>query len=474
MTTLKQQNARRFSHLVQVCARMACIVVLAFGVASEALAQDDAPGDPSLEQVLEAQYEALLKQIRASMPDMSVDTPKEVSAKRAAVRQLLGQHQQQVMALAGDISVFGVDYVQFQYDTAPRLTGRVLRVGPNDVFTNIEDAIAAVQPGDTVLLADGEHMISQRTIMQMRGRPLVDVQFVGNGSEVCTLKIGYSIDGAVRVRMRGLTLDGDNNSYFDLRRDGSVQIIDCIVTNYNSGAGGSSGINGGDNTTWLFERTTFNGGPGRAGGRGRGGNAFDMRGDPMMYVRQCQFIDNSEISRTSGIETYDSCVAVDSLNHSFGVMVYGGSVVSFRENQLPSNGKTREFKLATDDRMVIDAALGENVELDAFSRRVVESLRLDRRPTYWIGLLRHSEPEVRRAAAEKVRTLLAPDDIELPEQPGDVNDLTNLNAAMEAESLFADVIEWYESVKNHLEWEDAAGRWVEKNSRVPNQTGEAR
>lgn len=461
MTTLKQQYVQRFNHLVQVCIRMTCVAVLTFGAGLSATAQDGSPEDQSLEEILQAQYEELLKQIRASMPDISVETPREVEAKRSAVRRLLGQHQQFVMAMLGDRSVFGVDYVQFQYDTAPRLTGRVLRVGPNDEFRTIDEAITASQSGDTILLADGEHTISQNMYQRFRLHPINDMQFVGSAADRCTLAGTRWIDAAMRVRFRGLTLDGKDNESLDLRSESAIQLVDCVVTNYNSGAGGSIGIASSRSTTWLLLRTTFQGGPGRAAGRGRGGNAFRLDGSAMTYVRQCQFIDNEEISRSSGdIETYDGCVELNSLPNASSVSTHSSTIASTRDNQVPIRGRTNEFVWATDDRPIIDAALGKAVELDEFSRSVVDSMRLDRRPIYWIGLLRHPDATVRRDAAMKIRTLLAPPGVELPEQPDDVNDLDNLKTALEAERQYSDLVGWYESVKTELIWNETAGRWV--------------
>jgi len=431
---------------------------------SVAARQPPASGDAPKVDSIERAMDALRAAMRAGTAKLDRDTLLQGLAARAAVRSAAQAVIDAMVEAASASTLLAYDYVGFEFDTAPRLSGRILRVGPGEAIEKFNEVWASLKPGDTVLFAAGRFEITDRVIQTTlrSGRsPLTDVQFVGAGVDQTTITgdSGLTFRGLQRVRFADMIIDAMNSPVIDLS-GGQCQFRDCRIVSYNSGAGGSNAISASRGSVLLLERCTFDGRDGRAEGRNYG-VAFDLRGEYAMYARGCEFIDNEEISRATDIEVYDACVSSTVSDHDAGINLYSGGTLLLRDNHARVRGNkfSGEFTFATDDRAMIDAALGRPSQLDALGEQVVRELALSRRLPYWIGLLRSADPQVRRDASAQLRRLT---DQDVPEQPGSIAPgigAADIEAAMAAEQVYARLAQWFEEVRDRLVWNEADGRW---------------
>ncbi len=419
-------------------------LLLAFG----SVGQDD--GVVGRREELERRIRSLVDELRGLGIDPASDDLGELLDKRATAEDMVERFAAGLLSEMGRTEHVGIDYVRFLVAAAPRLSGRIVTVGEGRDFADL--ATATIAPGDTVVLAPGEHQLPARSEFR-------DVAFVGRDATQVVLK--GQIGSAQRVRVEHVTVDCDDDPFVDLRRGGSVHLRDCAVGNYNSGAGGSNAMfaSGG---VLLIESSRFDGSEGRAKAPGRFGDAFDFRGRYALYARGCQFVDNDEILRATSQSTFDRCTAVGG---DFGVMPYPtGQVFTLGCQGLLRRGATSiEFELSTDSREVIDHLMDPDVEIDARTAKAAEALGLDHDLRYWGALLRHRDPEVRAGAIGRISSLLRR---QLPKFELDLGDVEALPEPLRAR--FADdvrsghFLDWLERERRGLVYDPDLGHYRAK------------
>ena len=184
------------------------------------------------------------------------------------------------------------DYSWYLQRTQPRLTGAVKFVRPEDDLLALA---ATVSPGTTLVLLPGRHALGSRQ-SALTSAALENMWLIGCGPDLTTLS-AYT-DHAVSLRLEGMTIECDNNPFCDLREGGSLHLRNCRVGGYNSGAGGSDAIFG-VGAVLLIEGCEFDGRNGNASASIMRGNAFDLRGENHIFIRNTRFINNQEIFRTA-------------------------------------------------------------------------------------------------------------------------------------------------------------------------------
>ena len=293
----------------------------------------------------------------------------------------------------------GVDVTRFVLATAPHLSGDVVDLAG---LTRISPADLA--PGNLLLLGDGTYSISFRdSSRNLAQRPFRDLAIVGKSPEKTRLRL--NLNNATRLRLENVTIDCGDDPCFDLREDGSVSLKNCMIINYNSGAGGSSGIDG-SNTTLMIEDCTFDGSGGRQLGRSFG-NAFDLRGANQVYARNSTFVDNAEISREACI-TYDGCTR--RMSSGRAAPPYGDGAHFLRNSPTlisspRSPGQTETFAEAMDDPAFVQRVLHGAATADALTQRLLDSRDLLSDARYWLGLYNNPQDEIRAIAAAQLSRL---------------------------------------------------------------------
>ena len=143
-----------------------------------------------------------------------------------------------------------LDYSWYLVTCTPRLKGTIAVAKPGSGPDSLVAVIQRMGPGSTIVLIPGVYDLADMG----RGRGLVkglqDVWLVGSGRENTTLTM--QLEQEERVRIEWVTIDCKNDEFINLRDHGSVYLRDCLVHNYNSGAGGSDSLDVSDSgACWL-------------------------------------------------------------------------------------------------------------------------------------------------------------------------------------------------------------------------------
>ena len=246
---------------------------------------------------IKSQYQGLVASLDQHRVDLGRDAMPVILKKQDAMSKILDRFSSNALSLMVPGAQLGTDHVRFINAVSPRLTGRVVRVGPNQEMKSLQDVWSWLKPGDVVLLGAGRFRLPDQRRDRRRKTPIwTDVALIGSGKDQTVLT--GRIEAAKRLRIENARLECANGPFTRLRQGGSILLRDCTLTGYNSGAGGSNAI-GGNDVVLLADRCTFEGMPGRAVTRGSGGVAFDLRGPNFLYVRKSRFVDNSEITRAT-------------------------------------------------------------------------------------------------------------------------------------------------------------------------------
>jgi len=419
--------------------------------AGESAEQSKPPVLTEEEQALVDEFARnLARAIAESRFDFLSDDFSTVLAKQATVSRALYDLRRTVTHAIFEITPFALDYSRYVAATVPRLSGRTVRVGPERAVTDLAAALPTLQWGDLVILDAGEYELGPD-----RSRPTIpgDVAIIGQGPDATTLRTGQ-LAGGSRVLISNVTIDCNNSPFLDLR-GGAAFVRDCVITNYNSGAGGSNSIYA-TGSTLLIERCAFEGNSGRSAGRA-GGVAFDLRGGNFLFVRQTQFIDNDEIVRSEPHFVFDGCVSMS--RYSRPTDISGSALVRdcrFNSRYL----QPTTFTHALDDSEVVLSLVDPDAPpLDDATAAMVDKLELERRLTYWIPLVRHANEVIRSSALAQVETLTGVDPMTLaaplPELPDDLE----LETPLRYEFVYAALMRWYEKNADSLMWDEQAGRY---------------
>jgi predicted Ser/Thr protein kinase len=420
-------------------------------------AQRELAAAKSESKLLREQFDELFRLLQENRVNFSEDPLPLVVRKHEAIMEGLEKHKHESVRHFMAPELVGANYVLFRNATSPRLSGNVVRVGPQRDIVDLASAQEHLRPGDLVLLDEGAYTLPPTRSNEPSH--WTDIAIVGAGQDKTTL--AGVIESAERLRVEGVRVECRDNEFVDMR-GGTLHLRDCYITGYNSGAGGSNAIYGNE-TVMLVERCTFEGKTGRASGS-HSGDAFDLRGFNLLYVRQSHFLDNGEIIRATFPCVFEECTGGNS-SDQYGIIPYSSGFVLFRGRQTPLRirrsvnalvrGNVAAFSLATDDIKFLGLVLGEPMDVDAYTRRVAQELGLEHSLPYWIGLLRHEDSQVRNKAAGRVASLTGLT-VSMPETAEAASTLRSASGALfDAEREYARVMAWYEENHSSLRWNDA-------------------
>jgi hypothetical protein len=343
----------------------------------------------------------LLTELDQRRVDPALDSPSDVLSKRKEVRALLESHQRATLheMTPGELMILNV--VQLRNECSPRLSGRVLKVGDGGAHADLVSALPHIKPGDTVQLAKGAHTFGEGLV---RARlAFSDVAFTGSGGDTCTLNLdGRHVNAKtpwLRVQFENLKLVSPGGEFIRMR-EGSVHLRHCRLA-----VGSGPAVFAVDSRVFV-EECQFDGDSGRPGGSE--GNALDLRGDNLLFVRNSKFVNYREILRATFPVGFDACVSEKSSVPHYGILPYPEGSLYVRRNKIDIYGGGREaiaFDRTSDDPEFIEHACGLRPEADAATLKLAASLEIARNLPYWIGLIRHERPEVREKAASKVEAL---------------------------------------------------------------------
>ncbi|KAF0240191.1 MAG: hypothetical protein FD180_5025 [Planctomycetota bacterium] len=452
------------------------------------------------------EFAKYLAEMDRSRVDLQRDLPEDVLRKMETLRKL-SEAQDAIRRPRSALSeAVALNYIGFLNATSPRLSGRIV-----EWATPAEADVDKLAPGDLVRVGEGTFGLGDR--MERMDKELVDVAFVGSGGGKTTMF--FELDNARRVRFENLSIDCHDSECLNLREGGSVCLRKCRISNFNSGAGGSNAIFG-VGAVLLLEDCEFEGMTGRAGRNGdNGGDAFDLREENLLYLRRCNFVDCEEIARVGFPAAVEKCSEKNGTQWNSGISVHPEGRIFVRDPgvTLRNNPPATAFERATDDPEFVRYASGEIQEIDEVSRRVAAAMEARRNLPYWIGLLRHPDAKIREKAAARVAALTGKERPKPPSTPAEIDTLIarldaddaesrdnaedallaagepcraklteatrsgkpeisgraksilarlDLRKEMGAELECARLLDWFEKTRDRLQWDEAAGRYVEK------------
>jgi hypothetical protein len=292
-----------------------------------------------------------------------------------------------------------IDYSWYLQLTQPRLTGAVMAARPDD---DLKSLTASAPPGTTIVLLPGRHQLGVRQ-HAASSAALDNLWLVGCGPEVTTLS-AY-IERAHALRIDGVSIECGDNEFCDLRTGGSLQLRSCRVSGYNSGLGGSNAIFG-VGSVLLIDGCEFEGESGgdRASSHG---NAFDLREENRIFLRNTRFIDNQHVFRAAD-GVVDGCTFTsDRPNLAFPP---SGEALHVRNSPFvgprAATGSSLPITESLDDPNILDQ-LAEGVPperafADPLARAAAEALEAGN-DAFWRRLLIHPDARVRNLAQSAVR-----------------------------------------------------------------------
>ena len=124
------------------------------------------------------QFMALLLQLDRNQIDYASDSLSDIQHKRQKVSKSLGVNSRAVVNGMTDPEL-DIDYLRIGWETVPRLTGRVIKVGKNQAAQKLEEVLPKLQTGDTVRLSGGAHVLNPPQDWKVPS----DIAIVGAGPE---------------------------------------------------------------------------------------------------------------------------------------------------------------------------------------------------------------------------------------------------------------------------------------------------
>ncbi|MDA1052402.1 MAG: hypothetical protein O3C40_18235 [Planctomycetota bacterium] len=335
----------------------------------------------------------LLLALEANQVDYSRDSLSDIKQKKAAVLQAAGQANA-VVASQFSHPDLEIDYVRHCWEVVPRLEPNIVKVGPQEKYTTLKQALPNLRAGDQVELGAGSFVLP----LDSNWVPPTDIAIVGKNQTSTTLKTeGEASQLAVeRWRFRDLKIDlgGANRPSRNALPGGSLCVERCTVTGYSMPYGAFA-----RGKRILIEDCSFDGNANRMGGR-----MFGMSSEwEAIYLR------NTTIEEPRTMSYGMPCALVIDrcqFKSPQPVFLHGNPIfirASAGLQQLPNQ---MEFEFATDDEAVVEFALGKRKEVDPRIHRLADAIKLSRNSFYWIGLLRHHSQEIRVAAAGQIQRLL--------------------------------------------------------------------
>ncbi len=335
----------------------------------------------------------LLLTLEANQIDYSRDSLSDIRRKKTAISQASGQANQ-VVGRRFSQPELEIDYVRQCWEVLPRLEPNIVRVGAEEKFTTLQEALPQLRAGDQVELGAGTFVLQ----FENNWVPPTDISIVGKNRTATILKPAGDASRAPVQRWRiadlKIDLDGANRPSRNALAGGTMCVERCTVTGYSMPYGV---FNGGQRV--LIEDCLFDGTANRLGGR-----VFGMSSQwEAIYLR------NTTIDEPNSMSFGMSCpVVLDRCKFKSDRPVFfqGYPVLMRATAGLQQMPNITEFEFATDDMEVLEYALGKRKEIEPRIRGLAEAIELPRNPFYWIVLLRHRSPEIRVEAAAQVQRLL--------------------------------------------------------------------
>ncbi len=412
---------------------------------------------------LQATLEAAIRELQQHRLDMGIDGLEQAEARDDVIRSFISQVSKDLRKRAVDdaaMALLPLDALTQRGLVAPRLSGRLVRVGEGTPFKDLADAIPTLVPGDLIVLGAGTF-----TLPDSRRQPKWnDMALVGMGVNQTTLKVtrAGTIEDCARFLIEGIRVDCLGDPLTDVRDGPGFMLRRCELMNYNSGSGGSNALYSSGGMVWLDE-CLFDGAKGSAGGRGVYANPLDIRGDAMVFARKCQFVDNQHVDGGSTFAMFDRCTMLNS-QRGRGVTPYGARFWARDSDSLIDKSNAgpsgfNSFVHATDDVEFIGFVLDPSKPIDEDSKLLANTLQLHRRLPYWIGLIHHDDARIRGFAAKKI-TELTGEEVHLPkDQPREGERLADAGVLLEIEKEYARLMNWLDANRARLKWDEEAGRY---------------
>src|SRR5262245_54856629 len=144
---------------------------------STVVAQESKPAHAT---TVNEQFEQLVSVLSSRSLDPHSVSPAEATKRQGEIDALIKSLSDRLHAESADEQVIGAlrrEAVTQRTRAWPRLSGRVLRVGPEREFKDLPSAQAALKQGDLIVLDAGEYTM----LANSKSPPLHDVAIVGQG-----------------------------------------------------------------------------------------------------------------------------------------------------------------------------------------------------------------------------------------------------------------------------------------------------
>ncbi|MBI3725448.1 hypothetical protein HY251_16080, partial [bacterium] len=414
----------------------------------------------------EAQIVSLSRVLRETRAEPSGASARERLERRSRLVRSLVEYRDSTRAKLASPEV-ALDVVSVWNATEPRLTGRVLTVGPGGSFPNLRKAIDASRPGDLLKLGEEKHtwVPGPRDVLA-----LTDVAIVGRGAGRTRLEVrGDARFG--RVRLEGLTLEGGRGDAVLTLEEGDAVALEGCEVSYTSGY--AIRVRPREDRSRRPRSVIYVNGCRFAGKQlARSGSEGFACESGLVFLRRSSFDEIHSLGLVTPC-VLDRCSFTNPTD--YGRIGWGGFQLGqfrqlesgyLRENECHGEG-TRgfgygaqllsPFTYATDDPELVALALGERERLDRRSRHLVSALELERNVPYWIGLLRSEDASVREKAAARVLALTG----EPVGEAALVGSASGTTLAHEVER--SRLLAWFEQNEPALAWDAASGRYRPRN-----------
>jgi len=335
-----------------------------------------------------AAFARYLCSLAKKQSDLIADSPFAIQQEYARMLKEDNRYDTEVAKSLGQSAARNPAY--YRHATYPRLSGRVLRVGPEETFSTFKAAVAVAKSGDVILLAAGQYT-SVRPMDADRKLRLTDVAIVGAGPGKTTLFADEL--GGVRLLLANLHVAGVERREGVLRLDGgSMALRNCRIS---TPKGSYAFIGLYEHSVLLAESCVF-----ERPVDDDHSCAFEGGLLSSVQARNCKFIGFERLARYQTL-TLDKCrmqkkgkqPVIDGGGTAF---VRGGNVQIADCRRVP-------LTITTEDPDFIAHLTGARKSAPAASLAL--RIAAHRNLGYWLGMLQHPAAEYRKLAASRISRL---------------------------------------------------------------------
>jgi hypothetical protein len=140
-----------------------------------------------------------LQSIDSNRIDYTKDSMTEVIQKQEKLRRLLNKHQVETVRDMARTDLM-INYVFMRNETSPRLTGRVIEVGPEEDTTSLDEAIKKARKGDCIRLGKGVFELNDRRRQRQWNKVPTDIAIIGQDRDATEIKMGRGTEIQEAVR----------------------------------------------------------------------------------------------------------------------------------------------------------------------------------------------------------------------------------------------------------------------------------